>query len=92
MSRTLFDPTVRADESLLSGSLLKHAVAVEQVMLSAGHAPGVGYTALDVLRIAATLMAMPESRDGFPRYLLPPELVPEHAYRTVPPEDDPIPF
>jgi hypothetical protein len=89
--KTLFDPTLRADESLLDGSLFKHAVGVEQVLLSAGQSPG-SYTALEVLQIAATLMAMPESRDGFPRFLPPPEQVPEHAYRAVPPEDDPIPF
>jgi hypothetical protein len=88
----LFDPSLRVDTGTLDGSLFKHAVGVERVLLSAGHAPGVGYTAVDVLGIAATLMAMPESRDGFPRFLLPPEQVPEHAYRAVPPEDDPIPF
>jgi hypothetical protein len=91
-SPPLFDPTLHLDEGTLVGSLHKYAVGVELVLRSGGHAQGVGYSALEVLGIAATLMAMPESRDGFPRFLLPPEQVPEHAHRAVPPEDDPIPF
>jgi hypothetical protein len=87
----LFDPSLHLDPSTLTGALFLHSRALEECLLATGHLPGVGYTAFELLKIAATLVAAPESRNGFPRYLLPPERVPEHAYRAVPPEDD-IPF
>jgi hypothetical protein len=56
----------------LTGALFLHCRAVEEVLLAGGHTPRVGYAALDVIRIAATLMTAPDGADdGFRRWLLP---------------------
>jgi hypothetical protein len=81
----LFNPRLSPDPGSLSGALYLHCRGVEDVLIAAGHVPGVGYAALDVVRIAATLMtASNTADDAFPRWLLPQ---PERE-EYVPPTDE----
>jgi hypothetical protein len=87
----LFDRFLAVDPGTLTGALFLHARSVEDVLIAGGHAPGVGYTALDVIRLAATLMTAPDGADDrFRRWLLPqPERVECHASDE---EDSGLPF
>ena len=86
----LFDRFLSPDPASLTGALFFHARSVEDVLIAAGHVPRVGYTALDVLRIAATLMTASDGADGFLRWLLPePEREECHG---SPQEEDGLPF
>ena len=63
---------------------------MEDVLIAAGHVPRVGYTALDVLRIAAMLMTAPDGADGFGAGTFRSPSGEEcHA---SPPEEDGLPF
>jgi hypothetical protein len=68
----LFDHFFAPDPGTLTEALFFHSRAIEDVLIAGGHTPGVGYTALDVVRIAATIMTAPDGADaGFKRWLLP---------------------
>jgi hypothetical protein len=88
----LFNSRLCPDPASLTGALFLHCRGIEDVLLAGGCVPGVGYAALDVVRIAATLMTAPNvAEDGFPRWLLPE---PERE-EYVPPMDEegnPYPF
>ena len=86
----LFDPHLFPDPGSLTGALFLHCRAIEAVLIAAGHVPGVGYAALDVVRIAAVIMTVPGGADDFPRWLLPE---PEREECHCPaPEDGGLPF
>jgi hypothetical protein len=87
----LFNRTISPDPGSLSGALFLHCRSVEDVLLAGGHAPGVGYAALDVVRVAAILMTAPGgAEDRFARWLLPE---PERAEcLAVNEEDSDLPF
>lgn len=68
----LFDPTRHLDPGSLTEALFGHCRAVEEVLRAAGLTPRVDYAALDIARIAATLMTAPDRADErFQRWLLP---------------------
>jgi hypothetical protein len=74
----------------LTGALYLHCRSVEDVLIAGGHVAGAGYVALDVVRIAATLMAAPAGpEDGYARWRLPE---PECATRAASFEDEDEPF
>lgn len=87
----LFDHFFAPDPGTLTGTLFFHCRAIEEVLNSGGLAPGVGYTALDVVRIAATIMTAPDGADaGFKRWLLPEperEEIPSSAF-----DENDLPF
>jgi hypothetical protein len=88
----LFDEFLHVDPGTLSGALYLRAVAIESCLRSVGQVAGEDYTALALLRLAATLVAIPEGQDGFPRFLLPVPRVPDDVVRGCTLDDDPIPF
>lgn len=72
ISVAVFDPTRSLDPGSLTEALFGHCRAVEEVLRAAGLTPNVDYAALDVTRIAATLMTAPDAADErFQRWLLP---------------------
>ncbi len=86
----LFDRFLAVDPGTEYFMRHEWARSVEDVLIAGGHAPGVGYTAADVIRLAATLMTAPDGADDrFRRWLLPqPERVECHASD----EDNDLPF
>lgn len=60
MSEFLFDPKVPVDDETLTGVLFLHARAVEECLRLADRHAGGSHTAVEVLRVAAILMTVPE--------------------------------
>ena len=92
--KRLFDFEVRLDQGSLCASLFLHAQAVEECLSLAGHASNAQYDALDLIRVAATLMtANPEGSLGFPRWLLPQQQTAECCTpNAIEETDDDLPF
>jgi hypothetical protein len=67
----LFPETDDLDSHSLFAALYRHAWAVEDALLAAGQQPGESYTALGVLRIAASLLAIPDDPNGSRPWTLP---------------------
>jgi hypothetical protein len=90
MTYPLFDPAHSPDPDSMTGALYLHCRSVEDVLIAGGQVPGVGYVALDVVRVAATLMtATSEAGDGHARWRLPE---PERETWPASPDDGDDPF
>jgi hypothetical protein len=63
-----FPPDPRRETRSLQGALHFHAAAVESCLVEAGQRPGIAYSAVDVVRIAATLLAASFDTNGEPRW------------------------
>jgi hypothetical protein len=73
---------MRREARSLPGALYYHAAAVEACLAEAGQQPGIAYSAVDVVRIAATLVAASLDANGEPRW-------PEPNYYTDDSEESP---
>jgi hypothetical protein len=87
----LFNRPPSLDPDSLIGALFLHCQSVEEVLMASGQVPGIGYAALDVVRVAATLMTAPSGDgDGYARWRLPEPECDEAGPAT--PEDGDVPF
>lgn len=69
--RRFFPPDMRREARSLPGALYYHAAVVEACLAEAGQRPGIAYSAVDVVRIAATLLAASLDANGEPRWPAP---------------------
>jgi hypothetical protein len=96
-TEALFDPAVRVDDETLAGALFLHARAVEDCLRLTRKANVDGYTAAEVLLIAATLMSAAEASQGSSGYRWRLPAAPAPSPLTVLPrkvrkQDDDLPF
>lgn len=87
----LFNCAPSPDPDSLTGALFLYCQSVEEVLIAGGQVPGIGYAALDVVRVAATLMTAPSGDgDGNARWRVPEPECDEAGPATS--EDGDVPF